>query len=141
MAYVQYAEFVEYYGDMMDEDTFNSIINPACTKIDELTRFKVARDGLNSLPPFIQDLFKKACMAQCAYYNYYGIDVSFTGVAGQGFTVGKVSVDSTYQSSGTQGRNYNSVSPEAISLLEQTGLLNRNVGVFSDPSLNVFWPI
>lgn len=142
MAYIKYADFTQFYGsDLMDEETFNSLVNPACSKIDEITRFKVAEEGLNSLAPFIQELFKRACMAQCAYYGYYGLEVAYTGVAGQGFTVGKVSVDSTYQSKESAGRNYNSLSPEAVSLLEQTGLLNRSVGVFLDPSLNVFWPI
>lgn len=140
MAYITYADFTNFYGNnMLDQDTFDSIVNPACSKIDEITRFKVAREGMNSLPPFIQELFKKACIAQCAYYSYYGIDVAFTGVAGQGFTVGKVSVESSLNQKSTAGRNYGSVSPEAISLLEQTGLLNRSVGVFSDPFPIAFW--
>ena len=140
MAYITYADFTKYYGNnMLDEDTFNSVVNPACSKIDEITRYKVAREGISSLPPLFQNLFKNACIAQCAYYGYYGIDVSFTGVSGQGFTVGKVSVDSTFNQKATAGRNYGSVSPEAISLLEQTGLLNRSVGVYSDPYPAVFW--
>ena len=83
MAYIKYADFTQFYGsDLMDEETFNSLVNPACSKIDEITRFKVAEEGLNSLAPFIQELFKRACMAQCAYYGYYGLEVAYTGVAG-----------------------------------------------------------
>lgn len=139
MAYITYADFQKYYGDMMDEDTFKSVVNPSCTKIDEITSFKVAREGIDSLPPFIQELFKKACMAQCAYFNYYGLDTQYTGVSEENYTVGKVSVSTPSVASATQGRNYNSVSPEAISLLEQTGLLNRSVSVFYDPYLDVYW--
>ena len=142
MAYITYADFVKVYGyELLDNTQFNSLVTVSCNKIDQLTRFNIKKIGFSNLPVFIQECIKYACCSQVAYFNNYGVDVSYTGVAGQGFTVGKVSVDNTRINSTTAGRNYDSVSPEAVSWLEQTGLMNRDVGVYSDPFLGGYLPI
>lgn len=139
MAYIDYAFFESYLGNPIDEETFEQVVGPACDIVDSLTRYQVAKRGLTSFPAWIQELFKKACAMQCAYYGYYGLDISYTGQAGQGFTVGKVSVGEGVKAKG--GRMANAVSPAVIALLEQTGLLNRSVGVYSDPFLVGYLPM
>jgi len=64
-----------------------------------------------------------------------------TGQAGQSFTVGKVSVSGGALSSTTTKPGALMVSPFALSLLEQTPLMERGVHVCSDRFLNPFWGI
>ncbi len=139
MGYIDYAFFTEYLGEEIDEATFKNTINPSCDIIDSVTGYEVARNGLGSYPLWIQTLFKKACAMQCAYIGLYGLDVSYTGAAGQGFTVGKVSVGDVQKMDG--GRYANAVCPAVYGLLEQTGLLYRGVAVSSDPFRGGFFPM
>lgn len=141
MAYITYADYTKQYGDEIDEKTFKSIVNPACDIIDTISRYEINRRGIDSFPSYIQDLIKKACCAQVSYYVLNGLDVSYTGIANQGFTVGKVSVGGTDTTKASAGRMYNAASPSVVMYLEQTGLLNRSVGVCSNPCQNAFFPI
>ena len=138
MAYIDYAFFTGYLGNEIDETTFNSVVGPSCDVVDSVTRFQVAKRGLDSFPEWVQTLFKKACAMQCAYFGLYGLDVSYTGAAGQGFTVGKVSVGDVQKVEG--GRYANAVCPAVYGLLEQTGMLYRGVSVYSDPFLSGYLP-
>ena len=138
MAYIDYAFFCEYTGNGMEQTVFDNIVGIACDIVDSLTRYVVAQNGLSIFPEFIQTQFKKACAAECAYLNLYGVDAAFTGIGGQGFTVGKVSVGDTMRKGG--GSMANAVSPMVYSLLQPTGLLYRGTAVYSDPFPGVFLP-
>ena len=71
----------------------------------------------------------------------YRMETVLTGQAGQSFTVGKVSVSGGALSSTTTKPGALMVSPFALSLLEQTPLMERGVHVCSDRFLNPFWGI
>lgn len=85
-----------------------------------------ATDDFEHLPEAVKTLVKKAICAQVEYYGAYSSEVGFKA-EDEGFTVGKVSL----QGSGTNGESGSKMfySPRAISYLERTGLMNRNVGV------------
>ncbi|WP_146003308.1 hypothetical protein [Massilicoli timonensis] len=138
MGYIDYAFFTDYLGNEIDKKTFDNVVAPSCDIVDSVTGYEVARNGLDSYPVWIQMLFKKACAMQCAYIGLYGLDISYTGAAGQGFTVGKVSVGDAQRA---EGRRYaNAVCPAVYGLLEQTGLLYRGIAVCSDPFHGGFFP-
>lgn len=92
--------------------------------IDSVTRYKIQRGGLSALPAYTQALVKKATAAQILYTYQYGMESTMTGQAGQGFTVGKVHVDSgkTEQTAAQM-----MISPAVSVYLEQSGLMERSV--------------
>lgn len=138
MAYIDYAFFTEYLGNQLDETTFNGVVGIACDIVDSVTRYVVAQTGLSNFSQFIQTQFQKACAMQCAYLGLYGADAAITGISGQGFTVGKVSVGDAMRKNG--GAMANAVSPAIYALLQPTGLLYRGTAVYSDPFPGVFLP-
>jgi hypothetical protein len=142
MAYIDYTFFNTQYPSVMTEAEFNSIVTPCCDVIDSITNYYVAENGLTALPTLYQTLFQKACAAEVAYVNLYGLEVLTTGNTGGGFTVGKVSVQEPANVKRNAGRAYGMVSPIAYTLLEQTGLLNRQVAClepFQGPYLPTQW--
>ena len=97
------------------------------------TQRSVAKDDAYILrqPTIVQTLYKKAVCAQVDFLSINGMD-SLNETATGGFTVGKVTVQG--KASETGGKLQESVSPLAISYLEQTGLMNPNV-----PCLEGWW--
>nr|DAN17909.1 MAG TPA: Head Tail Connector Protein [Caudoviricetes sp.] len=100
-----------------------------------ITKYQVTEEAMNNLPPQILTLYKKAICAQMEYFQYVGIDVASYGNASESFTVGKVSV-----SGGASIPTWKKaiICPLAYSYLEQTGLLNPQVGIIGAPFLP-FW--
>jgi hypothetical protein len=74
----------------------------------------------------VQELVRKAISAQVEYYGLYSTEIGFKA-EGEGYTVGKVTVGASQTSNAEGSKAF--YSPRAISFLERTGLLNRNVGV------------
>jgi hypothetical protein len=75
-----------------------------------------------------QTLYKKAVCAQIDFLSINGID-SVNETASAGYTVGKVTVHGK-ASSATGGAMSESISPLAVTYLEQTGLMNPQVPTF-----------
>lgn len=98
--------------------------------IDSITQYRIVQcGGISALPPLLQELVKKATAAQALYSTQNGLETVLTGESGQGFTVGKVHVDGQ-KATGSAGGNtaaQSMVSPLALTLLEQTGLMRRGV--------------
>ena len=63
--------------------------------------------------------------------RYARVDAAWTGARPQGFKVGEVSV--TNASSSTGEARFTAISPIAMSILEQIGLMSRHVSVAADP--------
>ena len=80
------------------------------------------------IPALTQTLYRLAVCSQVDFFAINGLE-SVNGGAGVGFTVGKVRVDAK-ASTGATGAMSASVSPAAVSYLEQTGLLYPGVPVF-----------
>lgn len=136
MAYIDYQYYAsDYYGTAIAADEFPQYERRAEDLIDMITQYRVKQSGLSSFPALTQELVKKAVAAQVEYYGINGIDVSSAGITSPGFTVGKVSVNG-----GTWTGKKSMVSPEATMYLEQTGLLNRGVDVYSSQYQGGYFP-
>lgn len=140
MAYITFDDFTALYGDQgLTSDTFPMYATAASGLIDSITRYIIPRcGGLFSFPQWVQDAVQQAAGAQVLYYVQNGLEAVLTGQTGQGFTVGKVSVNggATTGSSGNTAAQL-MVSPQVRSILEQTGLMGRETPCL-DPYRNSF---
>ena len=118
----------QYVGEPLDEEAFPRYLRRAEEVIDSITRYTVKQKGLASFDDFVQEQVKTATAAQIEYYVINGLEVATDGKLPESFTVGKVSVTTGGGSAGNGGRS-NAVAPKVRAALEQTGLLNRGVGV------------
>ena len=128
MAYCTYCQYVNYLGtpDFSTSD-FGIYAAVASDMIDQLTHFAIPRIGLANLPEQTQTLIMKAVAMQTLYiYNQGGVS-ALGDESNGGFTVGKVSVSGGGTSSANATRGSTAVSPMAVALLEQTGLMNPSV--------------
>lgn len=129
MAYLTYNEYAAM-GVGVSETDFPAFDTAAENLIDVATKF-AAIDGLENFPARVQTLFKKAIVAEIDYLSIYGLEFAYTGAKPQGFRVGEVSV--TNHSAARSEVQFSALSPVALSILEQTGLMSRHVQVVGDP--------
>ena len=116
-----------YMGTEADTASFPALNAHASRVIGSMTRWQVTPENLNDLPSLVQTLYKLAICSQIDYLAINGVD-SISGGDDVGFSVGKVRVDGKSKSS-AGGAMSASISPAAISYLEQTGLMNPAVPV------------
>lgn len=128
-AIVDYQYYSEtYMGSEADEASFPALNAHASRVISNMTHWRVTEDNFNRLPSLIQTLYKLAVCSQIDFVAINGIDSLADGEGSVGFSVGKVRVDGKSKAS-AGGAMSASVSPAAISYLEQTGLMNPAVPV------------
>nr|DAV20519.1 MAG TPA: Head Tail Connector Protein [Caudoviricetes sp.] len=134
MAYITYDEYISIYGICpITEEQFPVYANIASDLIDSATQFRIEEwGGISALSPSLQKLVKKACAAQVQYFCELGIDTVMTGQTGQGFTVGKVSVNGGAIANSAMTAGQLMISPMVRILLEQTPLMERRVAVCYD---------
>ena len=131
MGVVDYTFYSTTYGGTdATAQTFPALCARACDVVDAMTHW-VDDAYILRQPTIVQTLYKKAVCAQVDFLSINGMD-SLNETATGGFTVGKVTVQG--KASETGGKLQESVSPLAISYLEQTGLMNPNV-----PCLEGWW--
>lgn len=129
MGVVDYEFYTNVYGGTVDETSFPALCARASDIIGAVTHWV---DAATIAPALHQTLYKKAICAQVDFLSINGID-SANETATAGFTVGKVTVHG--KASRTTGCAMSeSISPLAISYLEQTGLMNPQV-----QTLNGWW--
>ena len=116
-----------YMGTDADQTSFPALCARACDIIGAVTHW-VDDATILKLPAQIQTLYKKAVCAQIDFLALNGMD-SLNETASAGFTVGKVTVHGK-ASSTTGGAMSESISPLAVTYLEQTGLMNPQVPCF-----------
>ena len=131
MPYIDQSYYEQLYGPTaMTDEEFSVMAARASDIIDSITQYRIVQcGGISALPPLLQELVKKATAAQALYSTQNGLETVLTGESGQGFTVGKVHVDGQ-KATGSAGGNtaaQSMVSPLALTLLEQTGLMRRGV--------------
>ena len=126
-----------FFGETIGTNDFNRIEARAEDAILLLCRGRVSEGDFSELPSDKQTAVKKAICAQCEYFSLYGLDVANTGLNNGGFTVGKVRVDKG--SGGSVSGAKATISPLAISYLEQTGLLNPSVPFIDVDILRNYW--
>lgn len=130
MAYITYDQYSQLYGaPPITEAEFPTYATTASDIIDSITQYRIERvGGISALPAGLQTLVQKAAAAQVLYLTQNGLEAVVSGQTGQGFTVGKVSVDGG--NSGGLTAAQMTVCPMAKMYLEQTGLMERSVPCF-----------
>ena len=116
-----------YMGSEADAASFPALNAHASRVIGAMTRWQVTSENIEQFPSLVQTLYKLAICSQIDYLAINGVD-SISGGDDVGFSVGKVRVDGKSKSS-AGGAMSASISPAAISYLEQTGLMNPAVPV------------
>lgn len=116
-----------YMGSEADQASFPALNAHASRVIASMTRWQVDETNFAELPSLIQTLYRLAICSQIDFLALNGVE-SISGGEEVGFTVGKVRVDGKAGAS-TGGAMSASISPAAISYLEQTGLMNPSVPV------------
>ena len=117
-----------YMGTEATQASFPALNAHASRVIGAMTRWQVDETNFAELPSFVQTLYKLAVCSQIDYLAVNGIESLYDGEDAVGFSVGKVRVDGKAKSNGS-GAMSASISPAAISYLEQSGLMNPNVPV------------
>ena len=117
-----------YMGNEADQTSFPALNAHAARVIGAMTRWQVDESNFDQLPSFIQTLYKLAICSQIDFLSINGVESISGGEESTGFTVGKVRVDGKARAS-AGGAMSASISPAAISYLEQTGLMNPAVPV------------
>ena len=133
MGVVDYNFYANVYkGNDVEQAAFPALCARAEDVIGAVTHWAVDETTISNLHPMAQLLYKKAVCAEVDFLAINGTD-SLNETATAGWTVGKVTV---HGSAGNKsgGRMSESISPLAISYLEQTGLMNPQV-----PTLEGWW--
>ena len=117
-----------YMGTEADLTSFPALNAHASRVIASMARWQVDEDNFGLLPSLVQTLYKLAICSQIDFLAINGIDSMSGGEDAVGFSVGKVRVDGKSKSC-AGGAMSASISPAAISYLEQTGLMNPGVPV------------
>ena len=117
-----------YMGTEADSTSFPALNAHASRVIANMTRWQVDETTIDELPSLTQTLYRLAVCSQIDFLAINGVDSLSDGEGSVGFTVGKVRVDGKGKTS-AGGAMSASVSPAAISYLEQTGLMNPAVPV------------
>ena len=118
-----------YMGSEADQASFPALNAHASRVIANMTRWQVDETTIDELPPLVQTLYRLAVCSQIDFLAINGIDSLTDGEGSVGFSVGKVRVDGKAKASAGGGAMSASISPAAISYLEQTGLMNPAVPV------------
>ena len=117
-----------YMGTEANQTSFPALNAHASRVIASMTRWQVDEENFGELPSMIQTLYKLAICSQIDFLSINGVESISDGAEAVGFSVGKVRVDGKAKAS-TGGAMSASISPAAVSYLEQTGLMNPAVPV------------
>ena len=117
-----------YMGTEVDSTSFPALNAHASRVIASMTRWQVDESNFDQLPSFIQTLYRLAVCSQIDFLAVNGVESLFDGDDSVGFSVGKVRVDGKQKAS-AGGAMSASISPAALSYLEQSGLMYPGVPV------------
>ena len=128
-AIVDYTYYSQtYMGTEADQASFPALNAHASRVIASMTRWQVTESNFSELPSIVQTMYKLAICSQVDFLSINGIDSMSGGEDSVGFSVGKVRVDGKTKAS-EGGAMSASISPAAISYLEQSGLMYPGVPV------------
>ena len=129
-AIVDYQYYTDtYMGSEADSASFPALYAHATRIVGLLTRWQVTEESFPDFDSVTKTMIQLAICSQVDFLGINGVDAMNSGEGGGGFTVGKVSIHGSNNSSGKAGAMSAYVSPAAISYLEQTGLMYPGVGV------------
>ena len=121
-----------YMGKEADQASFPALNAHASRVIGAMTRWQVDETTIDRLPSFIQTLYRLAVCSQIDYLAANGLESLYDGEDTVGFSVGKVRVDGKAKAS-AGGAMSASISPAAVSYLEQSGLMYPGIPVAEGP--------
>ena len=128
-AIVDYQYYSEtYMGSEADVASFPALNAHASRVVAMMTRWRVNENNIDRLPELIQTMYRLAVCSQIDFLAINGVDSLTDGEGSVGFSVGKVRVDGNAKT-GAGGAMSASISPAAVSYLEQSGLMNPAVPV------------
>lgn len=128
-AIVDFSYYSEVYmGTEADQASFPALNAHATRVIASMTHWQVNEENISALPSLTQTLYRLAICSQIDFLVANGIESITGGEESVGFTVGKVHVDGKAKAS-AGGAMSASISPAAVSYLEQTGLMYPGVPV------------
>lgn len=116
-----------YKGSEANATSFPALEAHASRLIAAMTRFQVDEESIGDLPHLTQTLYKLAVCSQVDFIALNGVESLSTGET-EGFSLGKLRVDGK-KTAGAGGAMSASISPASLVYLEQTGLMNPQVGV------------
>ena len=129
-----------YKGSEATTASFPALCARAEDVVGAMTHWRVNADNIVTLPTWMQGLYRKAVCAQIDALAINGMEsVAVQGGAGGGFTVGKVTVQAKASAAANAGSMAAAISPNAISYLSETGLLNPQVPTAPEPLLAGWW--
>lgn len=117
-----------YKGNEADETSFPALNAHASRVVAIMTRWQVTEDNFSELHPLIQTMYRLAICSQIDFLAINGVDSMTGGEDAVGFQVGKVRVDGKAKTS-MSGAMSASISPAALSYLEQSGLMYPGIPV------------
>lgn len=117
-----------YKGNEADETSFPALNAHASRVVAIMTRWQVTEDNFSGLHPLIQTMYRLAICSQIDFLAINGVDSMTGGEDAVGFQVGKVRVDGKAKTS-MSGAMSASISPAALSYLEQSGLMYPGIPV------------
>lgn len=125
---VDYSYYVDVYkGTEAEQASFPTLNAHASRVIAMITRWRVNETNIDRLPALVQTMYRLAVCSQIDFLAINGVDSLTDGESSVGFSVGKVRVDGKKTSEG--GAMSASISPAALSYLEQSGLMYPGVPV------------
>lgn len=113
-----------YMGIEVEQASFPALCAHASRIVSVMTRWRVNEQNFNDLPEIVKTMYQLAICSQIDFLAINGLESMNS--TDTGFTVGKVTVHGTDTGSGAMS---GSVSPAALSYLEQSGLMNPSVAV------------
>ena len=117
-----------YMGSEADEASFPALNAHASRVVAMMTRWQVDENNIDQFPSIVQTMYRLAVCSQIDYLAANGIESLFDGESSVGFSVGKVRVDGKSKAS-AGGAMSASISPAAVSYLEQSGLMYPGIPV------------
>lgn len=117
-----------YMGSEADQASFPALNAHASRVVAMMTRWQVDENNIDQFPSIVQTMYRLAVCSQIDYLAANGIESLFDGESSVGFSVGKVRVDGKSKAS-AGGAMSASISPAAVSYLEQSGLMYPGIPV------------
>lgn len=126
MGVVDFNFYANVYHGEADQTAFPALCARAEDVVGALTHWV---DFSAIKAPMMQLLYKKAICAQIDYFALNGVE-SLNDAGNGGFTVGKVTVHGKANAGESAGALSQNVSSMTKAYLEQTGLMNPQVGTW-----------
>ena len=130
MPYLTYDEYNEFRLSEIEETEFNKLVLIAGDVLDHVTRNFYQFNSLDDDVEFRRTKFKKAVAAQVQFFHDMGATSSHELNEPSHVQIGRTTISQNTRSSNSQEETKNNIiSNDVYIYLNDTGLLNRSIGV------------